>query len=163
MQYAGQTCRGMAYLEQHNYAHRDLACRNILLTNNNVKIADFGLSLLVTNNENNDIRRIIQQQKLPFRWTAPEIFIDTSKYSLKSDIWAYGIVLIEMWTKGDDPYPGKHPEWIRSAVQDGIIHERPDTCPKNIYDQVIKRCFARDPNERPAFAHLSQILNKIAI
>jgi len=40
-----KVCKGMAYLERHNYIHRDLAARNCLVGSENVvKVADFGLA-----------------------------------------------------------------------------------------------------------------------
>ena len=39
------------------------------------------------------------------KWTAPEV-LQHGSYTIKSDVWSYGIVLIEILTKGQIPYPG---------------------------------------------------------
>lgn len=44
--------------------------------------------------------------KVPVKWMAPEIF-GGKKYTKKCDVWSFGIVLTEMITYGNDPYPGK--------------------------------------------------------
>ncbi len=43
--------------------------------------------------------------KVPVKWMAPEIF-DNKAYTSKSDVWSFGILLTEIVTYGDDPYPG---------------------------------------------------------
>jgi len=43
--------------------------------------------------------------KFPVKWTAPEA-IEFSQFTIKSDIWAFGILLIELTTSGATPYPG---------------------------------------------------------
>jgi len=93
---------GMAYLESQNYIHRDLAARNVLVGENNiVKIADFGLARIIKEDEYE--ARV--GARFPIKWTAPEA-ANYSKFSIKSDVWSFGILLTELITYGRIPYPG---------------------------------------------------------
>lgn len=102
---SSQIASGMAYLETQNYIHRDLAARNVLVGENNiVKIADFGLARLIKEDEYE--ARV--GARFPIKWTAPEA-ANYSKFSIKSDVWSFGILLTELVTYGRIPYPGtKH-------------------------------------------------------
>ena len=93
---------GMAYLEEHSYIHRDLAARNILVGEGSVcKIADFGLARVIKE----DIYNPREGTKFPIKWTAPEAAL-YNRYTIKSDVWSYGILMYEIMTKGSMPYPG---------------------------------------------------------
>lgn len=99
---SAQISAGMAYLESQNYIHRDLAARNVLVGDNNiVKIADFGLARLIKENEYE--ARV--GARFPIKWTAPEA-ANYSRFSTKSDVWSFGILLTELVTYGRLPYPG---------------------------------------------------------
>lgn len=101
---SAQIAAGMAYLESQNYIHRDLAARNVLVAEGNVvKIADFGLARLIKEDEYE--ARI--GARFPIKWTAPEA-ANYSKFSIKSDVWSFGILLTELVTYGRIPYPGKN-------------------------------------------------------
>lgn len=44
--------------------------------------------------------------KFPIKWTAPEAAL-YGKFTIKSDVWSFGILLTELVTKGRVPYPGE--------------------------------------------------------
>ena len=88
-----QVCSGMAYLESHNYIHRDLAARNCLVGKSGiVKVADFGLTRYVIDDEYTSSGGT----KFPIRWAPPEVLWYT-RFSSKSDVWAYGILVWGKW------------------------------------------------------------------
>lgn len=100
-----QVAAGMAYLESQNYIHRDLAARNVLVGSNNiVKVADFGLARIIKE----EVYEARVGTRFPIKWTAPEA-INYNKFTIKSDVWSFGILLTEIVTYGRTPYPGdKH-------------------------------------------------------
>lgn len=107
---AKQVASAMNYLESLNYIHRDLAARNVLLSVNGndhtVKIADFGLARKVSDkNEDGGYYVAHAGAKFPIKWTAPE-GLAYNKFSSQSDVWAFGVLLWEMATFGESPYPG---------------------------------------------------------
>ncbi|UYV81745.1 hypothetical protein LAZ67_20002184 [Cordylochernes scorpioides] len=100
---AAQIGSGMAYLESKQLIHRDLAARNILVGEHNVvKVADFGLARIIEDSE----YTARQGAKFPIKWTAPEAAL-YGRFSIKSDVWSFGILLFELITHGQVPYPGK--------------------------------------------------------
>jgi serine/threonine protein kinase len=92
----------MAYLEKMKFVHRDLAARNCMVSADfTVKIGDFGLSRFV---DASNYYTLQTQTNLPYRWLAPESLKDC-KFSSKSDVFSYGILLWELVTFGEIPYP----------------------------------------------------------
>ena len=81
----------------------EMFTRNVLVGENNiVKIADFGLARLIKEDEYE--ARV--GARFPIKWTAPEA-ANYSRFSIKSDVWSFGILLTELVTYGRIPYPGK--------------------------------------------------------
>ena len=97
-----QVAEGMAFLESRGFVHRGLAARNVLVSDGVVvKIADFGLSRVLVE----DIYEAHEGARFPIKWTAPEACLE-NKFSIKSDVWSFGILLTEITTFGRIPYPG---------------------------------------------------------
>ncbi|NXD31287.1 LCK kinase, partial [Spelaeornis formosus] len=100
---AAQIAEGMAFIEAKNYIHRDLRAANILVSDALCcKIADFGLARLIEDNE----YTAREGAKFPIKWTAPEA-INYGTFTIKSDVWSFGILLTEIVTYGRIPYPGQ--------------------------------------------------------
>ena len=94
----------MSYLEQQQFIHRDVRAANMLVANNNVvKVADFGLARVVEDDE----YTAHAETKFPIKWTAPEAAFDRH-FSIKSDVWSFGVLMYEMITYGRVPYPGMY-------------------------------------------------------
>lgn len=72
--------KGLAHLHSHNIVHRDVAARNVLLSHNEPKLTDFGLSRLV---EERSTHGTTKSELGPIRWMAPES-LRNKKYSFKS-------------------------------------------------------------------------------
>ena len=88
------------FLAQCSIYHGDLACRNILLTDQRiVKISDFGLSKRLYTQLSTSPKDIAQ----PVKWLALEV-IQLGEVTVMADVWSYGIVLWEIFELGKDPY-----------------------------------------------------------
>ncbi|XP_026835474.1 uncharacterized protein LOC6541987 isoform X2 [Drosophila erecta] len=146
---AAQIAAGMAYLESQNYIHRDLAARNVLVGDGNiVKIADFGLARLIKEDEYE--ARV--GARFPIKWTAPEA-ANYSKFSIKSDVWSFGILLTELVTYGRIPYPGMTNAEVLTQVEHGYRMPQPPNCEPRLYE-IMLECWHKDPMRRPTFETL---------
>ena len=144
-----QVANGMAYLESQHYIHRDLAARNVLVGEGNiVKVGDFGLARLIVD----DDYSAREGAKFPIKWTAPEAAL-FNRFTIKSDVWSYGVFLTELVTHGRIPYPGMTNGEVLARVEQGYRMPPPPACPDPLY-QIMLECWKTDPEERPTFEYL---------
>ncbi|XP_017934538.1 tyrosine-protein kinase ABL2 isoform X1 [Manacus vitellinus] len=148
---ATQISSAMEYLEKKNFIHRDLAARNCLVGENHVvKVADFGLSRLMTG----DTYTAHAGAKFPIKWTAPES-LAYNTFSIKSDVWAFGVLLWEIATYGMSPYPGIDLSQVYDLLEKGYRMEQPEGCPPKVYE-LMRACWKWNPPDRPSFAETHQ-------
>ncbi|KAJ8255147.1 hypothetical protein GJAV_G00201480 [Gymnothorax javanicus] len=140
---------GMAYLESQQYIHRDLAARNCLVDcNGTVKVTDFGLSRYVLDDEYTSSAG----SKFPVRWSPPEVLL-YCRFSSKSDIWAFGVLMWEVYTLGRMPYERLNNTEIVQKISSGLRLYRPQLANEPIYS-IMTTCWCDKPEERPSFQDL---------
>lgn len=150
-----QVAKGMEFLESKSCVHRDLAARNILVTHGKVaKICDFGLARDIVNDSNYVVRG---NARLPVKWMPPESLFE-GIYTIKSDVWSYGILLWEIFSLGVNPYPGMQVDAnFYKLIKNGFKMDCPFYATEEIYF-ILCSCWALDARKRPSFSQLLSLL-----
>lgn len=139
---------GMEYLESKNCIHRDLAARNCLVSDTHcVKISDFGMS-----REEEEYIVSDGLKQIPIKWTAPEA-LNYGKYTSLCDVWSFGVLAWEIFSKGGTPYQGMTNTRARELIDSGFRMPAPDGTPDEMY-QLMLRCWQYEPEDRPHFSEI---------
>ncbi|KAH7706813.1 TK/Met protein kinase [Aphelenchoides avenae] len=159
--YVLQLVDGMVYLTKQHIIHRDLAARNCMLDKyyQCLKITDFGLC----RRSDIDYQYVsFRNGLMPFRWLALECFDENegSHYSEKSDVWAFGVTVWEIFTRGN-PYENMGVFDVQRHLREGQrLPLDTYTCPEELKD-VLLQCWAEYPDQRPSFKQLKDLVTNI--
>ncbi|XP_074849559.1 cytoplasmic tyrosine-protein kinase BMX isoform X2 [Carettochelys insculpta] len=149
-------CEAMTFLESQQFIHRDLAARNCLVDSDlTVKVSDFGMTRYVLD----DLYISSLGSKFPVKWSAPEVFHYT-KFSSKSDVWAYGILMWEVFTLGKQPYELYENIEVIEKVSEGYRLYRPQLASDTVY-QLMYSCWHELPEKRPTFHELLSLIEPL--
>ncbi|KAM9445135.1 tyrosine-protein kinase TXK [Clarias gariepinus] len=149
-------CEGMQYLEHNNFIHRDLAARNCMMNEKNVvKVCDFGMARYVLDDQYTSSLG----SRFPVKWSPPEV-LHYNKFSSKSDVWSFGVLMWEVFSEGRTPFGNRlNPEVVEEVTQGGRLY-KPHKAPANIYD-IMYECWHERPQGRPPFSDLLQRIKAI--
>ncbi|KAF7262591.1 hypothetical protein EG68_00122 [Paragonimus skrjabini miyazakii] len=151
-----QIADAMQYLEAKNVIHRDLRCVNVLVgEDETIKLSDFGLARPLE-----DQKVYNSDTQFPIRWTAPEAAYEPHNYSVKSDVWSFGVLMYEVLTNGGVPYEDIRVDEIHRRIVAGLRLPNPNpndsTC-CGLYEWMLK-CWNLERSCRPMFLELYQML-----
>merc|ERR1719272_472143 len=162
MRMACEIAMGMDHLCAAHFIHRDLAARNVLVdVQKTCKVADFGLSRATTVGGNAGAQDVSedtdgkedyyrsQHGVFPVRWTSPEA-METLRFTVASDVWSYGVTVLEIYQDGERPYSDKNNAAVITHVMSGLRADRPEGTPLDIYKLMLD-CWSEEPHRRPLF------------
>ncbi|RSN64081.1 serine/threonine-protein kinase [Actinomadura sp. WAC 06369] len=136
---------GLESVHGAGVVHRDLKPSNVLLAGDGPRLIDFGISLAAEGTQLTETGAVIGTPG----FIAPEQLV-RDEASAASDVFAFGAVLAFAAT-GSGPFGGGPAH----ALHYRVVHEPPDLAglPSGLAD-VVGRCLAKDPEERPAVSEL---------
>ncbi|XP_022781158.1 tyrosine kinase receptor Cad96Ca-like [Stylophora pistillata] len=157
MKFAWQVADGMSYLSSIPIIHRDLAARNVLVGEEETcKVSDFGMA---RDAQEDNIYQMRSKGRLPVKWTALEALL-YGKYSTKSDVWSFGVLLYEIFTIGGSPYPEMNGRQIITLLEAGYRIPKPQHVDDKLYE-IMTSCWKDDPDSRPSFQNLKNKLKEM--
>lgn len=139
---AYQILWGLAYLKHEKRVHRDIKPSNLLINSlGQVKVTDFGVSAELQNSI-----AMCGTFVGTFKYMSPER-IKNAPYSYMSDIWSFGLVMMECAT-GQYPFH-EHSNCIEMAqtILDANIPEMPGSV-SGEFREFCRMCLNRDPERR---------------
>ncbi|XP_020915020.1 uncharacterized protein LOC110252540 isoform X2 [Exaiptasia diaphana] len=150
--------RGMDFLSENKIVHRDLAARNVLVGDKlRCKITDFGMARVLNNQ---DIYTKRTNGLLPVKWMSLESLL-YQKYTTKSDVWSFGVVLYEIFTLGGRPYADMRGIEVLEMIKSGKRLSKPPHICDKLYTLMLQ-CWSANPSRRPSFSSLSNIMAQLA-
>ena len=159
-----QIVNGMAHMERERCIHRNLSSHTILVGENLVmKVANFSCTKMLKSDQDFHEAPSNEIFKPPIRWSAPEV-ITHRRFSSKSDVWSFGVLLYEIVTGGGVPYSEKTTSEIAQQIQrdpKGFRYCCHSIQPSGI-NSIMRRCMEVDPAARASFAALNKETEKPA-
>ncbi|CAA2966927.1 probable serine threonine- kinase Cx32, chloroplastic [Olea europaea subsp. europaea] len=169
--------RGLAFLHSSDklIIYRDFKASNILLDGNyNAKISDFGLAKLGPTGGNSHVTTRVMGT---YGYAAPE-YIATGHLYVQSDVYGFGVVLLEMMT-GLRAFDTKRPngkqkltDWVKpilsqrrklKTIMDARIDGQYSSKVLSQVSQLALRCLEDDPRKRPSMKEVVELLEQIEV
>lgn len=118
-----------------------------------VKVSDFGMAKVLGENSYYKSDNVT----LPYKWCSVEV-LKYGKFSFASDVWAFGILLWELFSMGETPYLGFSNSEASEKVIQGYRLPQPKNCSDEMY-KLMKQCWNENPKDRPTMKDIHSTLS----
>ncbi|KAF0501387.1 kinase-like protein [Gigaspora margarita] len=151
---AKEIAQGLMFLHNNNVAHRDLHSKNVLVHEDKMMIADFGLSRHINEPSITSGAHGMPAYREPQCFNNPSYIID-----LRSDIYSFGVILWEI-SSGRPPFQSFE---LEASI---VVHifqgnrETPIEGTPSEYTNLYVKCWDSDPDKRPTIKSVDETLNK---
>ncbi len=152
-----QVAAGLDYLHTRFCMHRKVRVDNVLITKDlHCKINDFSSAKVVSKHDD-----YVEEKhgKVRVKWSAPEV-LKERRFFLKSDVWAFGILIWQIMMSGKEPYPELSVDDAVEHIVSGGFMSQPKDCSNNFY-VIMETCWMLDPWARPTFEALTDLLDHV--
>ncbi len=151
---------GIEYLHKMKIIHRDIKAANVLVKVEGtdimeVKVSDFGLSKQI---EDGKLRVIEEGLCGTPTHMAPEIY-NLKRYSFKSDVYAFGMLLWEISTRSSPFRKLKNSKNISVYVLSGVRPELKES-ERDCYNDLTTICWGNEYNRRPDMTKVADKLGE---
>src|SRR4051812_29156763 len=139
-------------IHNQKYVHKDLHSGNILQFDYFTKITDLGLAQLIKNSKTSNSSSVCGV--LPY--IAPEV-LDGKPYTFASDVYSFGIIMVEIST-GKPPYGSvPHDEKLALAICNGLRPRVAKGTPQ-CYIDLVNQCLDANPEKRPSVDEIRNMI-----
>lgn len=155
LHFAKQIANGMEFLKANEFDHVAVRTERVLYFKDDVcKLFDFCLS-----SQSAKIALHLRDKNEALAWLAPEL-LWKGKYYLWTDIWAFGVVLWELWSLGKTPCVGKSLTELQTDLKYQRFLGPPNSCPAAIFSLMVD-CWKSVPFERKPFNEIKLELERL--
>ncbi|XP_066531177.1 tyrosine-protein kinase STYK1 [Hoplias malabaricus] len=150
----GQIASALEYLHSKNCIHGNIGARSVLV-GRDLSVKLWGLGPAFRRKVNTPSVEEVEEMEMR-KWQAPEV-LARQPVSQCSDIWSFGLLLYEMVTLGDPPFPRIMPSELLQYLQRGKTLKRPSNCSHSLYS-IMKECCQWRQQDR---ASLAEVISKL--
>mmetsp|Transcript_3114 Transcript_3114/g.9513 ORF Transcript_3114/g.9513 Transcript_3114/m.9513 type:complete len:592 (+) Transcript_3114:298-2073(+) len=168
LQFCHDVACGMQYLASRRVVHRDLQARKVVLAKHGkkltAKVTGYGVSTaLLAGSSSSEYQKLYKALHggLPIRYCAPEV-LQGGTYSQASDVWAFGVIVHEILSRGTPPYGAiKNDAIVGDQVINGLRLSCPDGFSAVAFESAVLPCFDSEPHARPRFSELTEWIEMV--